>query len=57
VFSRVASTVVSGAMTPVTGGEHVPTPPGGYVIRECVRSVMAALLPDGAGALVYFGEP
>lgn len=57
VFSRVVASYASGSLTPVSEGEGAAGfLPGGYGTAGAASMTTAALLPDGAGAVAYFGE-
>jgi hypothetical protein len=58
VLSRIVSTFLAGAVTPVTEGDTTSgLIPSGYGKAGTTSRISAGLLADGAGALIYFPEP
>ena len=57
IFSTIARTVADGALAPVSDATGtMGLLPDGYGTAGAPSVVTAALLPDGRGALAYFGE-
>lgn len=57
-FSRFVSSLHIGVLTPVSDADgSIGLLPGGYGTEGTPSMASAALLPNGEGAAIYFGEP